>query len=105
MCSCAIVSCVVGVSDSNFSDCFLFVREAFVLAFELCECIRSFCSLLFLRATRDSSLFGFFNPADEFVVRLGRIQSEATKLVGAMLLAFIKAEAILRLSIWCVTMC
>ena len=105
MSSCAIVSCVVGVSDSNFAERFLLIREAFVLAFELCGCFRSFRSLLFPRATRDSSLFRFFDPADGFVVRLGRVQSEATEPAGVMSLAFIKAEAILRLSMWCVTMC
>ena len=105
MSSCVIVSCVVSVSDSNFAERFLLTREAFVLAFKLCGCFRSFCSLLFPRATRDSSFFRFFDPADEFVVRLGQIQPEATKPAGVMLLAFIKAEAILRLNMWCVTMC
>ena len=68
MSSCAIISCVVGVSDSNFAERFLLIRETFVLAFELCGCFRSFRILLFPRATRDSCLFRFFDPADEFVV-------------------------------------
>ena len=100
MSSCAIVSCVVGVSDSNFAERFLLIREAFVLAFELCGSFRSFRILLFPRATRDSSRFLFFDPADEFVVRLDRVQFEATEPAGVMSLAFIKAEAILCLSMW-----
>ena len=104
MSSCAIVSCVVGVSDSNFAERFLLIREVFVLAFELCGCFRSFRSLLFPQATRDSFFFCFFDPADGFVVRLGRVQSEATEPAGVMSLAFIKGEAILCLSMWCVTM-
>ena len=102
--SCAIASCVVCVSDRDFAERFLLIREAFVLVFKLFGCLRSFCSLLFPRVTRDSSLFLFFGPADGFVVCLGWVQSEATEPPGVMLLAFIKAEAILRLSMWCVTM-
>ena len=100
MSSCAIESCGVGVSDSDFAERFLLIREAFVLAFELCGSFRSFRILLFPRATRDSSRFLFFDPADEFVVRLDQVQFEATEPAGVMSLAFIKAEAILRLSMW-----
>lgn len=100
MSSCAIVSCVIGVSDSNFAERFLLIRGAFVLAFELCGWFISFCILLFPRVARDSSFFRFFDPADEFVVRLDRVQSDATNPAEVMLLAFIKAEAILRLSMW-----
>ena len=74
MSSCAIVSCVVGVSESNLAKRFLLIREAFVLAFELCGCFRSFNNLIFPRATSDSSLFRCFDPSDEFVVPPGQIQ-------------------------------
>ena len=100
MSSCVIVSCVVRVSDSNFAERFLLIRGAFVLAFELCGWFISFRILLFPRVTRDSSLFRFFDLADKFVVRLDRVQSDATNPAGVMALAFIKAEAILHLSMW-----
>ena len=91
MSSCAIESRGDGVSDSDFAERFLLIREAFDLAFELCGSFRSFRILLFPRTTRDSSRFLFFDPADEFVVRLDQVQFEATEPAGVMLLAFIKA--------------
>ena len=74
MISYAIVSLVVGVSESDFAERFLLIKKAFVLFFEVCGCFRSFRSLLFPRAIRDSSLFRFFDPADEFAVRPCRIK-------------------------------
>ena len=106
MISCVIVSLVVDVSENDFADRFLLVKEAFVLSLELCRCFRSFCMLLFPRATHDSFLFRFFfDSADKFAVRPCQIKWVATRPADVTLLVFVKAEAILCLSMWCVTMC
>ena len=36
MSSCAIISCIVGVSIRDFAERFMLIRKAFVLVFELC---------------------------------------------------------------------